>query len=338
MPIIRWCHYADHGVAPLCRSSNGAIWAIINTWTLAETQKCVLGDCFNGYGAVVSDSGDLKAGLFAEGKLQGYGITRTKNEVCERGFNANSAHGISYCTALTDTKWQKADTSTLRYLDPETGRDMELRFDETGQVLRVGIHDRRDKKNVFIADSIDIEGMLIQLERLQKQRNETLTAAYLLPQMHNNAALLLAAASLAPSKAAQPQKAPVTKKTQRPAEPSKSNITPKKKKPEKTASQKITTSRRLAAWIHSSVEMGDGLKVLAAEVDDYAGNINIYLEPTAVVRKKSDLELLSQVNSPLCANWSNISITSDRPTLRWIFLNEDHYEEFVLEAALLDCQ
>ena len=31
MPIIRWLHYADHGVALLCRSRNGSIWAIINT-------------------------------------------------------------------------------------------------------------------------------------------------------------------------------------------------------------------------------------------------------------------------------------------------------------------
>jgi len=31
MPIIRWRHYADPGVALLCRSWNGSIWAIINT-------------------------------------------------------------------------------------------------------------------------------------------------------------------------------------------------------------------------------------------------------------------------------------------------------------------
>ena len=316
----------------------GLLLTLLAPWTLAETHKCVLGNCFNGYGAKASDSGRLKAGLFADGKLQGYGITRTTNEVCERGFNADSTHGISYCTALIDTKWQKANTSTLRYLDPQTGRDMELRFDKTGKVLRVGIHDRRDKKNVFIADTVDIEGMLLQLERLQKQRNEILTAAYLPTQMHNNAALLLAAASLAPPKPAQPPKAPVTKKTQKPAEPNKNNTTLKKKKPEKTASKKITTSRSLAAWIHSSVDMGDGLKVLAAEVDDYADTINIYLESTAVVRQKGDSELRSQVSSPLCANRSNISITSDRPRLRLIFLNEDHYEEFVLEAALFDCQ
>ena len=31
MAITGWRHYADPGVAPLCRSWNGSIWAIINT-------------------------------------------------------------------------------------------------------------------------------------------------------------------------------------------------------------------------------------------------------------------------------------------------------------------
>jgi hypothetical protein len=30
MAITGWRHYADPGVAPLCRSWNGSIWAIIN--------------------------------------------------------------------------------------------------------------------------------------------------------------------------------------------------------------------------------------------------------------------------------------------------------------------
>ena len=32
MAIIGWRHYADLGVAPLCRSWNGSIWAIINNY------------------------------------------------------------------------------------------------------------------------------------------------------------------------------------------------------------------------------------------------------------------------------------------------------------------
>ena len=37
MAITGWRHYADPGVAPLCRSWNGSIWAIINKQRL----RCV---------------------------------------------------------------------------------------------------------------------------------------------------------------------------------------------------------------------------------------------------------------------------------------------------------
>ncbi len=39
MPIIGWLLYADPGVAPLCRSSNGSIWAIINMYSLIGSAK-----------------------------------------------------------------------------------------------------------------------------------------------------------------------------------------------------------------------------------------------------------------------------------------------------------
>ena len=37
MAITGWRHYADPGVAPLCRSWNGSIWAIINSLKHSDT-------------------------------------------------------------------------------------------------------------------------------------------------------------------------------------------------------------------------------------------------------------------------------------------------------------
>ena len=43
MAITGWRHYADPGVAPLCRSWNGSIWAIINIkiWCIPAKQNAV---------------------------------------------------------------------------------------------------------------------------------------------------------------------------------------------------------------------------------------------------------------------------------------------------------
>ena len=42
MAITGWRHYADPGVAPLCRSWNGSIWAIINTDNGTQSSECLI--------------------------------------------------------------------------------------------------------------------------------------------------------------------------------------------------------------------------------------------------------------------------------------------------------
>jgi hypothetical protein len=39
MPILTWRHYADHRVAPLCRSPNGSIWAITNNADMVSRER-----------------------------------------------------------------------------------------------------------------------------------------------------------------------------------------------------------------------------------------------------------------------------------------------------------
>ena len=52
MAITGWRHYADPGVAPLCRSWNGSIWAIINM-VLVPSEKaalaCAIGEAHRRY-------------------------------------------------------------------------------------------------------------------------------------------------------------------------------------------------------------------------------------------------------------------------------------------------